>query len=238
MESKTLANTKQQMGFTLVELMTGLVIISIISVMMLWSGNSLTRGYRIRDAVRQTVGAIQYARMQASIRNQNYRVQICTHNTNCAVRDHPNLQPFGLITPALAGFWFIEQCPTAGLVGSRNCGDLGRRQELKFYDLARAYRDVELYAVRTTPTSLQPAAGQPLTLYFRPDGRVQACTYPTPNTISCNSGTYNLCIRASRREAKTGPDAIPRRIQISFTGLVNVSADGNNTLCPAPPATP
>lgn len=231
MKPQALSTNQHSKGFTLIELMTGIIIISIISVMLLWSGNSLTRNYRIRDAIRQTVGAIQYTRMQAAIRNQNYRLQICTYNTNCAPQDHSNLQPFGLITPALAGFWFIEQCPTSSLSGSTVCGDLGKQQEMKFYDLARAYRDVELYQVSTTPTSLQPASGKPLILYFRPDGRVLSCKYPTPNKLSCSPGEYHLCIRASKREAPDGINAIPRRVDISFSGRVKVVADGPKTIC-------
>lgn len=195
--------------------------------MFLWSGNTLSRGYRIRDALRQAVGAVQYARMQAAIRNQNYRMQFCPYNKTCRPYDKTSLKTFGLITPALAGFWFIEQCPTASLTGSSVCGDPGQRQELKFYDLARAYRDVELYQLNTNAATIV----DDLVLYFRPDGRIMGCTKNAVGAVTCTPGTYYMCFRASLSEAKNGPNAIPRRVEISFAGRIKIEPDGNKTIC-------
>lgn len=212
-------------GFTLVELMAGLIIVSIISVMFLWSGSSITRSYRIRDSVRQVMGAVKYARSQAAIRNQNYRLQFCSYNKNCSLTDHNDLNIFNVVTPALAGFWMIEQCATAKLDG-QTCGDAAVRQELSVFDLSKRYRDVQMYQVGSGNSITDS-----LMLYFRPDGRIFSCTRSGSGVLSCQQGTYRLCFRGNPDQASNGPDSVPRLVEISFSGRVEVKADGAKTHC-------
>jgi len=209
---------RRQRGFTLIELMIALVVVSIVALVFLWSGNSLTRTYRIRDSVRQALGAINYARMQAAIRNQNYRMQFCAYNTNCTVEDHNNLNAFNAVTPALAGFWFIEQCQ-AGRITTDVCGDPGRGQELKFYDFSRAYRDVEMYQLNVEGNKVNR-----LMLYFKPNGEIQSCT-KSGATITCSRGTYHICFRVSKSAEASGINSFPRRLEISFSGALKLQVE-------------
>lgn len=75
-------SSRLEAGFTLGELMIGLVIIAIIASVLAWNSTSLVRTYRGRQAVREIAGMLDFARARAIRTRRYHRVMLQTWTGN------------------------------------------------------------------------------------------------------------------------------------------------------------
>lgn len=153
-----------------------------------------------------------------------YRIQLCTANKTCTAKDK-TLKDYGITNPLPRGVMFIEQCGTSKIDGSP-CGDPGQSQELRYFNLQRAFRDVEIVSLQHQG---ETKSRDTMMLYFRTDGSVSSCT-STNGVPSCVDSKYYICLRTSLDVAGSQATYIPRRIEINFDGSIKTVIDSDK-LC-------
>ncbi|HAA53329.1 MAG TPA: hypothetical protein DCE42_01155 [Myxococcales bacterium] len=218
----TAKRSNRQMGFSLIELMIGLVAISIMGAFLVWGARSFSQSYRVRLAVREIVGLLNYARGQALVTQKAYRVQFIPGGA-----PFKDLKPLGAGSSAERGVMFVAQ--GASSIVSRgfklfNATTDEAGLERKTLEFRRRYSDVSIYRVNMDSTKTQE-----LNLYFMPDGTIANCRKSGVTAICNPYATYDICIKVN--DQTTGPNSIPRRISVSFNGQIKVKPSGNATLC-------
>ncbi|TNE44848.1 MAG: prepilin-type N-terminal cleavage/methylation domain-containing protein [Deltaproteobacteria bacterium] len=208
-------------GFTLLELMIGLVVMGIMIGIFAMSSTTMTSTARLRTGVRDIINLVNFARTRSAITMRAYRMQFCAANKTCAVKDK-TLKDYGITNPLPRGVVFIEQCGTSKIDGSP-CGDPGQSQELRYYNLQRAFRDVEILSLQHEG---ETKSRDTLTLYFRTDGSVSSCT-TTSGIPSCVDAKYYICLRTTLDVAGSQATYIPRRLEINFDGRIKTVVDSD-----------
>lgn len=214
---------RNRLGFTLLELMIGLVVMSIVITIFAWGTTTVNSTARLRSGVMDLIGLINYARSRSAITMRAYRMQFCTANKNCTIQDK-TLKDYSITNPIPRGVVFVEQCATSKVDGSP-CGDPGQSHEIKYYNLQVAFRDVEIVSLMHVG---ETASRNSLMLYFRTDGSVSSCTAGNSGPPTCVDSTYYVCLRTIKDVAGSQATYIPRRMEISFDGRVSTYVDTDN----------
>jgi prepilin-type N-terminal cleavage/methylation domain-containing protein len=194
MRPKTPFRSRPQNGFTLVELLTVVAIIGLLSAVAVPAMARYMRNYRIRGAAQQVAGEIGAARTKAIARNTNLGVLFVTLSSSTyrwVIQDDPTVpgiqQSFTTLiaTPAQVGP--LQTLP-AGVVfdstgattlavgfnrlggqcspGTRGCGSLAGAPATNYVMVDGAGQ--------ATVTLLQPDTGLRRTVTVTPGGRVLA----------------------------------------------------------------
>jgi prepilin-type N-terminal cleavage/methylation domain-containing protein len=216
----TQPNIRQNAGFTMVELMIGLIVFSILIGIFALASNSMTSQARLSSAVRDTIGLLHYARTRAANNMRTYRMQFCVAKGSCTV-ENKTLTDYEIKNPIPRGLLFLEQCPSSRIDG-RPCGDPGQSHELKYYNLERSFRDVEFSSLMIKGDSSSSAT---LMLYFRTDGSIASCTSSGTGIPTCTDSVYYICLRTSLDIAGSQATYIPRRIEVSSDGRIKSHVD-------------
>jgi len=207
-------------GFTLIELMIGLVIMGILIGIVTMGSTNMTTSARLGAGVRDVVGLLTYSRTRAFTTMRAYRMQFCVAGRACRIIEK-TAGDYNIPNISLRGLFFVEQCPSSRLNG-QTCGDVGQRHEVKFYNIARAFKDVEISSLMHRG---ETATRSTLILYFRTDGSISSCTQTAGNPPICTDGTYYICLRSSQQMAGSQATFIPKRIEISFDGRIRTFTD-------------
>ena len=224
MKSKIMQKRQRQKGFSLLELMMGLIIISIISGFLVWSGSSFLRTYRVRMGMQEVYGMLTYAHNQAITTRRTYLVHLVSignkFNGNANTRGGIHVQQGAPDRISKAFVLFNPPLNTNGL-------------ESKYIDFSKSFQNVVI-----AKTTFKGASSTPkdINVFFRPDGRVERCV-KSGTKVSCQPGFFTICVRAKAyTDSKTGqknigPDAISRQIEVEFNGLVRILKQPTST-CP------
>lgn len=213
----------QSSGFTLLELMIGLVVMSVVISIFAWGTSTVNSTARLRSSVMDLIGLINFARTRSAITMRTYRMQFCTANKTCTLQDK-TLKDYSITNPIPRGLLFVEQCGSSKVDGSP-CGDPGQSHEIKYYNLQVAYRDVEISSLMHVG---ETQTRDSLMLYFRTDGSVSSCTATQAGPPTCVDSTYYVCLRTIHDVAGSQPTYIPRRMEIAFDGRVSTYVDTDN----------
>lgn len=212
--------SKTTHGFTLIELMISLIVMSILIGIFALGSNTMNSTARLSSGIRDLIGLVNFARTRSAINMRAYRMQFCPANQNCILKDK-TLQDYAITNPIPRGLAFLEQCATSKVDGTP-CGDPGQGQEVKFYNLQKAFRDVEVMSVMHKG---ETKSRKLLMLYFRTDGSISSCTPSTVGAPTCVDSTYYICLRTTDEVSTSQASRIPRRLEVNFDGRINTFVD-------------
>ncbi len=215
-------------GFTLLELMIGLIVIGIVLGFIAISSLRTAETTRVRSAAMDIVGLFNYARSKAIHKRKLFRVQMCTYTSQCIFADHPNkfaqLPGSGKLHN---GIILVEECETSRMV-RQLCGSTKSKQELQAYNLIGNYRDVRLEGIYISSNS---SGGNFLkysdaALLFKPDGSVRFCRNLASLTrgqrlSNCSYRQVKICLKAAK-------NTLARIITLKINGTSYVEVDLNN----------
>lgn len=219
---------RKQAGVSIVELMVGLVVVSIVAGFLALGAGSFMKTYRMKLSANEVLSYINYARLQAAKTRRAYRLQFYAAGVAYTGDTNDHIKPTNTAsTKSEAGTILMTQGSSADPKIAfpefdATADKLG--VEKKQFEFAKAYKDIQI-----TRTSLENNTRvNPLKLYFRPNGFIQSCTKATE--VVCTNETFVICVQDP--EETTGANAIPKRIIVSFNGQIEVKPDTGG-LCSA-----
>lgn len=197
-----------------------LIVMSILIGVFALGSNTMNSTARLRSGVRDIIGLFGYARTRSAITMRAYRMQFCLANKNCTLKDK-SLKDYAITNPIARGLLFVEQCGSSKVDGTI-CGDRGQGQEIRYYNLHKSFRDVEISSLLHKGESTSRTS---LMLYFRTDGSISSCTPATSGPPTCVDTTYYICLRTTKDVSTSQASRLPRRIEVNFDGRVSTFVD-------------
>lgn len=188
-----------QRGSTLIELMVGLAIITVLAGLAIPGVMALYRSYHIRSAADDVISAVDFARSQASANRRAYVITLGGLGNTAALK------------------FDVWECPNT------NCAAWAGGQKLRSVNYLpnNQHNLPPIQVTRFAPLDL---ANTDAHVCIKPDGRVLRSDISVPFSppLGSTMGAGDVTLELQRAE-DTGPLGNPVQVQITYNGTARVT---------------